>query len=70
MSDHTHAHTSHELKLNIRNPLTAKFLEHMHDTELWASHIPRVPIGLYLLAFIGLALSAASFTSLCLLQRF
>lgn len=59
MTQHTH-----EIKLNIRNPLTAKFLEHLHDTDLWASHIPRVPLGLYLLAFIGLALGAASFTSL------
>ena len=61
MSQHTHAH---EIKLNIRNPLTAKFLEHLHDTDLWASHIPRVPLGLYLLALLGLALGAASFTSL------
>ena len=60
MSQHTH---THEVKLNIRNPLTAKFLEHLHDTELWASHIPRVPIGLYFLAFLGLALGVASFTS-------
>jgi len=59
MSQHTH-----EIKLNIRNPLTAKFLEHLHDTELWASHIPRIPIGLYLLAFIGLALGAASFSAI------
>ena len=59
MTQHTH-----EIKLNIRNPLTAKFLEHLHDTDLWASHIPRVPLGLYLLAFIGLALGAASFTAL------
>ena len=59
MTQHTH-----EIKLNIRNPLTAKFLEHLHDTDLWASHIPRVPLGLYLLAFIGLALGATSFTSL------
>lgn len=59
MSQHTH-----EIKLNIRNPFTAKFLEHMHDTDLWASHIPRVPIGLYLLALFGFALGAASFTSL------
>jgi len=58
MSQHTH-----EIKLNIRNPLTAKFLEHLHDTELWASHIPRVPLGLYLLALLGPALGAASFTS-------
>jgi len=59
MSQHTH-----EIKLNIRNPLTAKFLEHLHDTELWASHIPRVPKGLILLAFIGFAFGVASFSSI------
>ena len=64
MSHHTstHTHTGHELKVNIQNPLTAKFLEHLHDTELWASHIPRVPIGLYVLAIIGLTLGVASLT--------
>ena len=64
MPHHTHTHAGHELKVTIRNPLTAKFLEYLHDTELWASHIPRVPMGLYLLAILGLALGAASFTSL------
>jgi SAM-dependent methyltransferase len=59
----THTHTGRELRPHIQNPFTARFLEHLHDTELWASHIPRVPIGLYLLAFIGLALGAASFAS-------
>jgi ubiquinone/menaquinone biosynthesis C-methylase UbiE len=59
MSQHTH-----EIKLNIRNPLTAKFLEHMHDTELWASHIPRVPMALYLLAIFGFAFGVASFSSI------
>lgn len=61
---HTHAHAGHELKVTIRNPLTAKFLQHLHDTELWASHIPRVPMGLYLLAILGLAFGAASITSI------
>jgi len=49
--------------INIHGKLNGVFLQHMHDTELWASHIPRVPIGLYLLAFIGLALGVASFAS-------
>jgi SAM-dependent methyltransferase len=62
MPHHTHAHPGHEHKLPIQNPLTAKFLEGLHDTELWASHIPRVPMGLYALAVIGLALGAASLT--------
>ena len=64
MSHNTQATASHDHRLIIRNKLLATFLQHMHDTELWASHIPRVPIGLYLLAFIGLALGAASFTAL------
>jgi SAM-dependent methyltransferase len=61
MSHHTH---THEVKINLRSSLTAKFLTHMHDTELWASHIPRVPKILYLFAFMGLALGIASFTTL------
>src|SRR5258706_15974448 len=64
MSHHNQTHTGHEIKLPMQSQLTAAFLEHMHDTELWASHIPRVPIGLYLLAIFGFALGAASFTAL------
>lgn len=62
MSHHTHA--THTHKLTFRSQLTHSFLRYMHDTELWASHIPRVPLTLYLLAILGLALGAASFTSL------
>ncbi|HVF24612.1 MAG TPA: methyltransferase domain-containing protein [Anaerolineales bacterium] len=36
----------------------------MHDTELWASHLPRIPKGLSFLALIGFALCAASFAGL------
>ena len=60
---HSHATVDQPHQIIIRNKLTSAFLQLMHDTELWASHIPRVPLGLYLLAFIGLALGAASFTS-------
>ena len=66
MPHHTHTHTSHQHHPPTQNPLTAGFLAHLHDTELWASHIPRVPIGLYLLAILGFALGAASFTSVLL----
>ena len=65
MPHHTHTHASghtHAHQPARRNHLTMKFLEQMHDTELWASHIPRVPRGLYLLALIGLALVVASLT--------
>ncbi|HLA08357.1 MAG TPA: class I SAM-dependent methyltransferase [Anaerolineales bacterium] len=63
---HQHAETnaSHAHKITIRNKLFAGFLQHMHDTELWASHIPRVPKGLYFLAAAGFALDIASFTTL------
>lgn len=61
---HHHAQSAHTHKTTIRSHLTTGFLRYMHDTELWASHIPRVPTGLYLLAFMGLALGATSFTSL------
>ena len=61
---HHQTQTHHEIRLNIHNKLSMKFLEHMHDTELWASYLPRVPRRLYGLAFFGFALSAASFTSL------
>ena len=63
---HQHAETnaSHAHKITIRNKLFAGFLQHMHDTELWASHIPRIPKGLILLAIIGFTFGAASFSSI------
>ncbi len=62
MSQHSHSHTT-PTALTINNPLMSHFLSNMHDTELWASHIPRVPFGLYLLALLGGALVIAPFTS-------
>jgi len=61
--EHAHAPAGHSHQLMIRNKLMGTFLQHMHDTELWASHLPRVPLGLYLLALLGFALGAASLTS-------
>jgi ubiquinone/menaquinone biosynthesis C-methylase UbiE len=61
---HTETNLSHSHLGIMQNKLQGSFLRHMHDTDLWASHIPRVPMGLYLLALFGLALSVASFTSL------
>ena len=63
MPHHTQA-ASHAHKPTLHSHLANGFLRFMHDTELWASHIPRVPSGLYLIAFAGLAFGAASFTSL------
>lgn len=63
MPHHTQA-ANQARKPAIHSHLANGFLRFMHDTELWASHIPRVPSGLYLIALIGLALGAASFTSL------
>ena len=48
--------------IHIHNKLTMSFLRGMHDTELWASHIPRVPLGLYLLALVGIILFISAFT--------
>ena len=47
-----------------QNKLRTAFLTHMHDTELWASYLPRVPNRLYLLALIGFAFGVASFSSI------
>lgn len=63
MPHHTQA-ASQAHKSTIHSHLANGFLRFMHDTELWASHIPRVPFGLYLIAIIGLAFGAASFSSL------
>jgi len=62
---HQHAETNagHSHTVAIQNKLYGSFLRHMHDTELWASHLPRVPMGLYILALFGFALGAASLTS-------
>jgi len=61
---HAGANAGHTHKLTIRNKFIANFLQHMHDTELWASHIPRIPKGLIALAFIGFAFGVASFSSI------
>jgi len=61
---HSRPNTSHSHVIKIRNKMFSNFLLHMHDTELWASHVPRVPKGLSLLALIGLALGTASFSGL------
>lgn len=68
MSRHQHSHAdaghthppSHRLGGTIHNLI----LTRLHDTELWASHLPRVPMQLYMSALIGFALGAASFSGL------
>ena len=63
---HPHSHTTvkHTHKPPARRKLINGILMHLHDTELWASHLPRVPKGLLLLALLGLALIMVSFTGL------
>jgi SAM-dependent methyltransferase len=61
---HSHATTKHTHKPPSRGKLINSILIHLHDTELWASHLPRVPKGLLLLALIGLAIIAVSFSGL------
>jgi trans-aconitate methyltransferase len=61
---HSQPNTSHSHVITMRNKMFSNLLLHMHDTELWASHLPRIPRGLSLLALIGFALCAASFSGL------
>jgi SAM-dependent methyltransferase len=61
---HTQSTASHSHQRASQNKLRTAFLTHMHDTELWASYLPRVPAGLYLLAFIGFVFGVASFSTL------
>ena len=60
----SHANVNHTHKPAGRPRIINWFLMRLHDTELWASHLPRVPMGLSLLALTGLILSAASFSGL------
>lgn len=62
MSHHQHSHTAKNPNhfLRLRN----KFLEYMHDTELWASYLPRIPWITILLAVVGLSIIVASFIAL------
>ncbi len=55
-SGHSHSHPATEpaRKPPRPNPLVNFVLEHIHDTELWANYLPSVPVGLYLLAALGL----------------
>lgn len=63
MTQHSHSRSTPHV-ISIKNPLMAHFLSNMHDTELWASHIPRIPAVLYLLAVIGIALGILPFSGL------
>ena len=47
-----------------RPKIINRFLEHLHDSEMWSSYLPRIPGTLYLLALLGLALGASSFWAL------
>lgn len=61
---HSHSTAEHTHKRPPRRTLINSILIHLHDTELWASHLPRVPKGLLLLAMPGLALIIISFFGL------
>ena len=61
---HSQPNNGHAQTVTFRNKMFSNLLMHMHDTELWASHLPRIPKGLSLLALIGLALSAATLPGL------
>ena len=61
---HSHATVKHTHIPPVRRKLINSILMHLHDTELWASHLPRVPKSLSLLALVGFALGAVSFSGL------
>ena len=61
---HSPSNANHSHVVTVRNKMFSNLLLHMHDTELWASHLPRIPKGLSFLALIGFALCAASFSGL------
>lgn len=63
MTQHSHSHSISNVT-TINTPLMSHFLSNMHDTELWASHIPRIPLGLYLLALAGILFIVVPFTTL------
>ena len=61
---HSQSNAGHSHVITIRNKMFSNFLLHMHDTELWASHLPRIPKVLSFLALIGFALCAAFFSGI------
>lgn len=62
MHHHSHETAKHSQKPPTQRKLINAILMHLHDTELWASHLPRVPKGLFLLALLGFGLGAVSFS--------
>ncbi|HLF01814.1 MAG TPA: class I SAM-dependent methyltransferase [Anaerolineales bacterium] len=52
--NHTHNRPTRQKMVNM-------LMEHLHDTELWANYLPRIPRRLYLLAFLGIGLIVAAF---------
>lgn len=61
---HSHASVKHTHKPPVRHKFANAILMHLHDTELWANHLPRVPKNLSLLALFGFALGAVAFSGL------
>jgi SAM-dependent methyltransferase len=61
---HSHATVKHKHQPAGRRKLINAVLLHLHDTELWASHLPRLPKSLILLALFGFVLGIVSFSEL------
>ncbi len=56
MHPHHHTNTVNPTpNASGRQTLSHKVLGHLHDTELWASYLPRIPRRLYLFAFLGMS---------------
>ncbi|MBI2333885.1 MAG: hypothetical protein HYU84_17310, partial [Chloroflexi bacterium] len=64
MSQHQHSHIASEPSHQppAQGKWIAKFFGHMHNTEVWASHLPRIPGYISALAIVGVILVIASFT--------
>ena len=67
---HSHHHSDANVEHTHRQPdgfmktIHNLVLTRLHDTELWASHLPRLPKELSLLALLGFVLGAASLSGL------
>jgi len=62
MHPHSPPKPANSTHLNAgRHKLANHLLAHLHDTELWASYLPRIPPPLYILALLGMSLFIVAF---------
>jgi 2-polyprenyl-3-methyl-5-hydroxy-6-metoxy-1,4-benzoquinol methylase len=61
-SSHANIEHTHKQSDALMKTLHNLVLTRLHDTELWASHLPRLPKELSLLALLGFTLGGVSFS--------